>query len=279
MKQNKTGTCVFKGIKEQLTVGDIFELHCEWSPAFILSPPLFIQTKDHPYALVILDTISIDPGKGSFKVTSYKPGVYNTSFKILSAKDTILFQNPGWSVDSVIPQQQINTIQPHPPYGPWKQPLPGWYWLSGLLCLAILVSWILHKWYTYFHRKAFVRKIEDRLRGQNSFHGFIRELTKLNRQISNLPVHQIVQNLKIHWHHFLENQLLISVEGKSLKQVMRQIKHYHPLLYKKHLSTIVKFWTELEKSLLSSKKLNEMDCEHLLTMGRETSITIYQTGK
>ena len=35
--------CRFEGIKEGLTVGDVFQMHCKWSIFTILSPPLRVE--------------------------------------------------------------------------------------------------------------------------------------------------------------------------------------------------------------------------------------------
>ena len=278
MKPNNIGTCTFRNIKKELTVGDSFELHCEWPPSLILHPPLSIPIDGYSHALVILDILSLNPGKGSFKVTSYQPGMYHSNFKIISNKDTVHFSHPGWKVTSMIPPQKAHTLQPYPPYGPWKEHLPGWYWLSGIFCIALLITWMIYKWNQFTKRKTFLQKTQDRMKGQNSFHIFISQVTLLNRQINSLSSHQIIHNLKTYWQCFLENELLIPIEGQKLKQVTKYIKHYHPVLYQKHISTIQKLWVELESSLLSSDKLSDRDCEQLLILSRQVSVTIHQRG-
>jgi len=130
------GSCRFESIPDPLTVGDIFELHCEW-PLFIsLSAPLriefyqdtnealenspetksspkakddessFSKPSENPYALYLLDIIKLLPGRGSFKVVSYQPGRYNTGFKIVGSQDVLHTKNLYWKVDSVIPQEK-----------------------------------------------------------------------------------------------------------------------------------------------------------------------------
>ena len=97
------------------------------------------------YSLFVLDTISILPGKGVFKVTSYQPGNYNTGFKIISDEGVVEVKPLSWKVDSVVPQEKKETIQPFPPYGPWREVLPFWYKPLSVLTLLSVVVFIVLK--------------------------------------------------------------------------------------------------------------------------------------
>ena len=147
-KQNKA-LCRFEETKKPITVGDVFEMSCEWpfhlailsSPVrieFQSKPPVSLDQKEiaiSPYSLVILQTKNILPGKAVFKVTSYKAGVYNTGFHLLSDKGVIEAQALSWKVESVLPVGK--SVKPYPPYGPWTKPLPFWYGA----CLPAYFNW------------------------------------------------------------------------------------------------------------------------------------------
>ena len=287
----KKGVCRFKKIPEPLTVGDVFEMHCEWPLLVILSSPVRVefdhqekknehdegslsqrgwkQNQEHsPYSLFVLDTVSILPGKGVFKVTSYHTGYYNVGFKLVSDRGVLEVKPVSWKVDSVIPQEKKETIQPYPPYGPWKDSLPFWYWPLGILTLLGLISFIALKMSFFVKRKKKVQEVNNRLKNKSPFREFIGQLNLLVREVRNREGKEIIKKLNTDFRLFLENEFFIFALDEKPEKIMWQLKKYYPKFYKE--CSLLNFFTEIRK--LSSEKINFEDCDQMLDMAREIAI-------
>ena len=271
--------CRFEKKQEPLTVGDVFELHCEWPLSVILSSPARIEF-DHqetqgPYSLFVLDTISILPGKGVFKVTSYQPGNYNTGFRIISDEGVVEVKPLSWKVDSVVPQEKKETIQPFPPYGPWREVLPFWYKSLSVLTLLSVVVFIFIKIRTFIRRKKKIREVNERLKNKKPFREFISQLNLLAREISSKDGKEIITQLEKAFRLFLENQFFIFALNEEPEKIVRQLKKYYPFILKE--CDISGLFTEMQR--LSSEQVNSEDSEQLLGMAREQAVKIYQQGE
>ena len=279
MTTNEIGTCRFEKIKETMTVGDIFELHCEWPLTVILSAPVRIEfnkkegpegshSRENPYSLFVLDTTSILPGRGTFKVTSYKPGNYNTGFKLVSDQGVLPVQPVSWQVESVIPEEKKETIQPYPPYGPWKEPLPFWYLPLSVLTLLGFIVFVSVKIYFFVNRKKKIQDIKDRLKNKKPFREFISQLNLLVREIGNKEGKEIIKKVDRDFRLFLENEFFIFALDEKPKKIIKQLKKYYPPFYED--CGILNFFTEVNK--LSSEKIKQEDSEQILNMSREVAI-------
>lgn len=293
---DKEIVCRFEKKKKPLTVGDVFELHCEWPLSILLSSPVRIEfdqinsaknlnkknTGDHtiqgeqkeqsppgPYSLVILKTINIYPGKGVFKVTSYKPGNYNTGFHLVSDQGIAGVKQLSWKVESVIPPERKETIKPYPPYGPWIEVLPFWHWpLSGVVLLSLLV-FIVFKTRLFIKRKKKIQEVNNRLKNKTPFREFVSQLNLLVRQVNSKESKSIIQKLDIRFRFFLENEFLIFALNTEPKKIAQQLKKYYPSVYEK--CNILGFFTEIDK--LSREKTGSKEYEQILDMARELAIS------
>ena len=294
MKKQFTGSCYFKGIDHQVTVGDIFEMHCTWPVTALLSPPFrweltivpsttdssptTIQPHSVPlsdtYHLAILKTVKIEKDQGTFKVTSYQPGHHQAVLRFISATDSINFSTLEWNVASVIPKEKAQTIQPYPPYGPWITPLPIWYWPMGIALVFALIIFIVVRLKTFFKRRTWIANIYLRRQDRNSFSHFTNELILLERVLDKIqPVH-FMQKLKKIFSNFLEEEFLVPVENNPLKLTIRMLKRNHPDLYKAHHRHLSQFFIELA-NIESGTLVNKKDYEQLLNMGRELGIKLF----
>lgn len=293
MKVAEKSVCRFEKIHEPITVGDVFEMHCEWPLSVILSSPVRIEF-DHqerqdnqdggslaqggqkqnqeksPYSLFVLDTVSVLPGRGWFKVTSYQPGDYNTGFKLVSDRGMVEVKPVSWKVESVIPQEKKGTIQPYPPYGPWKEPLPFWYWPLSILTLLSLIVFVSLKIYFFVKREKKVKEVENRLKNKKPFREFISQLNLLVREIRSKEGKEVIKKLDTEFRLFLENKFFIFSLNENPEKIVRQLKKYYPIFYKD--CNILNFFVEIKK--LSSEKIGFEDCEQILDMAREIAISI-----
>ncbi len=289
MKGDEVGVCRFENMRDPSTAGDIFELHCEWPLSVILSSPARIEfyqkkpsaelTKEKtddqsgkPYALFILDTVSILPGKGVFKVTGYYPGNYNTGFRIVSDEGVVEVEPLAWKIHSVIPEGKKGTIQPFPPYGPWREAMPLWHKSLSVLTLLALVVFAVLKIRLFIRRRRKQREVGERLKNKNSFREFVGQLNLLAREIKEKEGKEIVLKLEKYFRLFLENEFFIFALNEKPQQIVRQLTRYYPVVCKE--CGIFGLFKEMER--LSSEKVNNEACEQLLDMARETAIKIYQ---
>ena len=280
MKANETGVCRFEKMKETVTVGDIFELHCEWPLSVILSEPVRIelnqseesegvQSQKSPYSLFVLDTVHILPGRGVFKVTGYKPGNYNTGLSLVSDKGVVKVQPVSWRVNSVIPEEKKESMMPYPPYGPWRDSLPLWYWSLGLLTILGFIVFLSVKTYVFISRKKKIEEIKGRLKNKKPFREFVSQLNLLVRETGNKKAEEIIKKVDKNFRLFLENEFFISALEEKPQRIIKQLKKYYPEFG--NASDIFDFFTEVNK--LSSEKVKPEDSEQILDMAREAAIT------
>ena len=293
MKEDAIGSCRFEGKAEKLTVGDVFDMYCEWPITTILSSSVRIQfpknknpenqfkTKQNPYSLVILDTVKILPGRGTFKVTGYKPGFYESGFTLISNEGTINIAPVTWTINSVLPKNQ-REVKPYPPFGPWVEPLPFWYWPLGISVLFGFIVFTVLKTIFFVQRKKKIQEVKERLKNKKAFYEFISRLNSITRNIYKEESSQIIQNLDTYFRLFLENEFFIYAVDKSVKKITRQLKKYQPRIYRESKVNILNFFIEVQK--LSSEKVTTKDCEQLLDLARDIAIKIFsiaevKTGK
>ena len=287
MKKKFTGSCSFKEMDHSVTVGDVFEMRCTWPVEATLSPPFYWElatissaTKLHfvplsdAYQLTVLKTIEMKKNYGVFHVTSYQSGHHQVSLRLVSAVDSIHFTAMDWKVESVIPKDKAQTIQPYPPYGPWVTSLPIWYWPLGIVLAVALILFIIVRLRSFFKRKKWIANIHLRRQKYNSFSHFTNELILLERVLDTIQPMVFIQRLKKIFSNFLEEEFLVSVQNNSLKTTMSMFKQYHPDIYKVHHHHLSQFFMELD-NMESGTMINKKDYEQLLNMGRELGIKLF----
>lgn len=282
------GSCRFEKKPEIITVADVFNMNCEWPITTILSSPVRIQfpknktptgkfeKEQDPYSLVILDAVNILPGRGTFKVTGYKPGSYNSGFILVSDEGTMNIAPLEWTIESILPKNQ-QEIKPYPPFGPWIEPLPLWYWPLGLSVIISFIVFTTLKIIFFVQRKKKIQEVKERLKNKKAFHEFISQLNSITRNIYKEEGSKTIQNLDTQFRLFLENELFIFAVNKSVKKIIRQLKKYQSLVYKENKVNILKFFIEMQK--LSSEKVTTKDCEQLLDLTRDIAIKIFSITK
>ncbi len=298
--------CRFEKTKEKWTVGDVFDMHCEWpSHLAVLSASVRIafsgqkQQELSPYSLVLLQTKSILPGKGIFKVTSYKPGSYSTGFQILSDQGGVEVQPLDWKVESVLPAGQ--KVQPYPPYGPWRDPLPFWYGPVVALLTASLLTFLALKIRLFVRRKKKIKEVQIRrkkalLKADNSqdkllaqknkkpplalepYQEFISQLNLLSWKIRDQKSpHSLMNEVEQAFRLFLEDEFFIYALDKESKGIARQLKRYYPAVYRKHGKSILDFFAEMKR--LSFEKAKPEDLEQIMGMARKTVSSCRLSGE
>ena len=321
-QEQNQALCRFEQIKKEMTVGDVFEMHCEWPPHLaVLSEPIRIEfpnqalspkdqeqygdlkkklptesaphnqteTKPSPYSLAILQTKAIFPGKATFKVTSYQPGHYHTGFTLISDRGTVKVQALSWQVKSVLKAGQ--QAKPYPPYGPWMEPLPFWYWPLGALTLLGILLFLFMQIRVGVKRKKKIKEVQSRLKNKQAYQEFISQLNQLtwkiyphkmdnskttptiiadkSKQETTKNTRSIVAEIEQAFRLFLENQFFIYALKETPKTIIQQLKKYYPLIYQNHKSPILNLFAELKR--LSVIKSNIEDLEPTINMARKTA--------
>ena len=280
MKSTGEMSCRLEGMTEKTTVGDLFYLSCEWNPnIYSLNSPVRMELsqKTSPYALVILKQDFFVGSKASFTVTGYQPGKYHTKIKWIG-KNNQLESNPlSWQIHSVIAQNKQSPVNPYPPYGPWWDPLPMWYWpgVIGFVCAFLII--VFFKVRTALKRKKNIQKIKERLKNKSAFREFISRITLLTRLLNELEKEQFFKKLKKYFSLFLEDQFFIFAVNESPSSIVKQMKKYCPFVKPEQRESVFMFYKELQKSLAARETLNTQDLEQLIHLSREIVIQLYES--
>ena len=278
--KQKTALCRWENKKETLTVGDLFEMHCEWPLTKVLSQPVRIEfpvasstesssslkaegsiSVPTPYALVIVDTSILVPGRGIFKVTGYQPGSYDSSLKLVSKAGEVETAPLTWTVQSVIKEQQV---KPFPAYGPWIEPLPFWYFPFISLLLLYVCSFVALKIRFIIRKKRKIREVKRRVKQKQALRIFI---TYLGGHKESQ-----VEDLNKHFCLFLENCFFIYALNEKPEKILQQIKRHYPSVYKKSGKEIRSFFLEIKN--LSEEKVSVEVLESLVDMARTVAIEL-----
>ncbi len=280
MKSTGEMSCRLEGLTEKPTVGDLFKLHCEWDKdAYSLVTPvrMKLNQEDLSYALMILNEDSFVPGRVSFTVTSYQPGLYNTKIKLISQNNQLESNPVSWQVYSVIPKDQQGPVNPYPPYGPWYDHLPLWYWPSFIVFVCVFLTFLGFKIRTVLKRKKNIQKIHTRLKNKTAFREFISRITLLTRELNELSKEQFFKKLKEYFSLFLEDQLFIFAINETPSSIVKQIKKYCPFVNAEQRDSIFIFYKELKRSFFAKKGISLQDFEQLINLSREIAIQIYES--
>lgn len=122
MKDPVLWRCLFNG-SEELTVGKIFQLHCEGSLGVSLKDSLTLEFPEGipPFSLVLLDVVKKNETSFDLNVTSYRAGKFKTPYiRISDGEVQIESTELEWTVNSVLQQDS----KPIPPKGPFFLDLP-----------------------------------------------------------------------------------------------------------------------------------------------------------
>ena len=280
MKSIGEMSCRLEGMTEKPGIGDLFNLHCEWDKnAYYLATPVRMELiqEDQSYALVILNKDLFVPGRASFTVTSYQPGLYNTKIKLIGQNNQLESNPVSWQVYSVIPKDQQGLVNPYPPYGPWYDHLPMWYWPGFIVFVCAFLTILVFKIRTVLRRKRNIQKIHARLKNKTAFREFISRITLLTRQLNEISKEQFFKKLKQYFSLFLEDQLFIFAVNEAPSSIIKQIKKYCPFVKPEQRDSIFIFYKELKRSFFAKKEIGLQDFEQLINLSREIAIQIYES--
>ena len=280
MKSIGEMSCWLEGMTEKPRVGDLFNLHCEWDKDThsLLTPVrMELNQEDPSYALVILNKDLFVSGRASFTVTSYQPGLYNTKIKLIGQNNQLESNPVSWQVYSVIPKDQQGPVNPYPPYGPWYDHLPIWYWPCFIIFVCAFLTILGFKIRTALKRKRNIQKIHERLKNKTAFREFISRITLLTRELNELSKEQFFKKIKEYFSLFLEDQLFIFTVNETPSSIVKQIKKYCPFVKPEQRNSIFIFYKELKRSFFAKKGISLQDFEQLINLSREIAIQIYES--
>lgn len=256
--------CHLKRSPKVITVGDPLLLSCDGEKAVSLKKDkLFIRflQPEHKYKLHILEVAHLDSLSAELVVTPYRAGHFQESFFVTDGEQEFFVEGLTFSVKSLLPPN--NPLSPHPPFGPWSAPLPLFYFTLWVFVgiLLLLVSAVKIRFFVL--RKNFLKKVEARGVARPS-KVFAQSVRKYDEREKGFTSH-LEKNFKL----FLENSFFIPAENKSPRQVIRSLKKYCPVVYKKYgdklYQTLMEFHYFQEKTpgMEESFKLKQ-GCFHLV---------------
>ena len=253
----KTWFCRFKEEGGSITVGTPLSLLCEGEPLekSLREENLSIKTQSD-YSLVLLKSLKAERSFLSLQVTSYRTGPFEIPFYITDGEQFIKVENLSFQVQSLLTEKDMKA---HPAFGPFLIKTP--YFLFSIFSIScfLLLSGLF--FYRFFKRTQFVKRIFKR---RESFFPSKAFILRLRQEKESLEDNVI--NLEKNFKTFLEEQLLVPVENQQIEKVMKNIKKYHPLLYKKSGLRIKQFLKEfshgnqsvgMEKTYKKLKKMSQ----------------------
>ena len=246
----KDWQCYFKRVPDKLTVGDTLNLLCDGQTKLELKEPIkieFLDRKDD-YSLVVLETLKKEDYFLALKVVPYKTGLFDKKFYITDGQNKIQIDNLSFEIQSVLTKKETKA---YGPYGPFRLKPDFWYTFSISLSFIVIAYFILLFTFRFFKRRKFLKSILKRGNHLKASKFFV---VNLRREQKDL-IHSIKYLDKI-FKTFLEDSLFIPALNKTDKQIMKNLKKYHPTLYKKEGRNIYQFLSEMSgfnKDKLSTK--------------------------
>ena len=220
----KTWFCQLKKREGPITVGDLLILNCEGD---VLETPLqkeslSLQTQMN-HSLVLLEPLKVEPHALSLKVTSYRTGLFESAFYITDGQQFVRAEGLQFQVQSLLTEKDQ---KPYPGLGPFVQKNSSVLFSVFFLSCFVLLSCLF--FYRFFKRTQFVKNILKKRKSSQPSKTFVIQLRKEKPNLKDQVVY-LENNFKV----FLEEQLLIPVQSKSRQKIMKNIKIYHPRIYKK----------------------------------------------
>ena len=269
----KTWTCELKNSPEKITVGTKLQMFCRGEvtknlkdkPVHIVFPK-----KEDEHRLRILKIVSVEDAEVQLEVAPYKSGSFQGSLTITDGASSFIVKNISFQVDSVLKQNQ--ETKAHGPFGPFRESISIWYFSLCGFTFVLFVSIVIHLVIRFFKRKTLIEKISQRQKNNRPSQIFIKAFRKLDSQSKNY-----ILDLEILFQTFLENLFYISAVQKKPNTVLKQIKKYHPVVFKKYdykLEEILKEFRSLQSKKLTpaSFQLEKNSKEFVFLLEQEVKL-------
>ena len=259
--------CYFKRIPDKITVGEILNLFCDGSSPLNLTAPIQIEflNRQYDYSLVVVKTLKREDYFLALQVVPYRTGRFEQSFYITDGKNRLKIDNLSFEVQSVLTKKE-----PYGPYGPFKLS-PDWLYVFGFSLSVVVLAFFTSLFaYRFFKRKKFIKTVLNRHSHLNPSKFFAVHLRKEQKDLS-----QSVQYLEGLFRIFLEDRLFVPAVNQSDKLIMKNLKKYHPFLYKKtgdNVRQILREFSTVNKDSLNKKAYFELKklCQKLVFLLDET---------
>lgn len=244
--------CRFKNPPKEITVGQKLILLCEGEEKTAFKNPIHIDflDKSQNYSLYVLRTLNQEEHFIALEVTSYRTGEFKNPFIITDGEQKILIEDFSFSVQSVL-GAKTGSAQAQGPFGPFTPPFHFWHLTAvifSVLCLGICSLLFLNR---LFKRKKYIQKILDRKNYLQASKSFIINLRKKDIDSGDYP--KILERL---FRVFLEDCFFIPAVNQTNKQIMKSLKKYQHLVYKKEGQNILQVLNELT-DLNKKNELNQ----------------------
>ncbi len=263
-----TYSCEVKGLDQSLTVGQVFELHCQGDvPATFQVSKAQITGLQDKYTLKLLKMESPDSTHANLQLTSYRVGMQNfDQIQVTDGTTTLDFPAVHFEVKSVLPppQQGATQQQPPKPYGPMGPlilPVPWVYWALVASVFGIFILLSAWSWRKRKNRLEILREIKKRTTGPNPVAQFHRDLRILTRKAGlqdtqgDLLISPDVymKELRMIGETFWGQKYRLALLGQPSERLEKEFKSYAPKTYIKFKSQL-RFWNNRWQKLNASTK-------------------------
>ncbi len=269
---------------QQLTVGDKFLLICDGAMPAPLKDEAYFQFTDEEqkYTLHILKVQDSLPNNFKLVVTSYKPGDYTGQVLTISDGTTTVKTNElSWRVSSILDPSQ--EPKPFASQGPFIISYPLWLWVA-LAAIIIAVSTFIG---IFVYRKKKRQKLKAQLETYATmlppFSQFSRDMRAARRIIEYLksPGHaaEMIKKLDEDFRLYLIRELKVPALQVSDSELLAEIKHENPLVYKKHRKELRRILSEFTNAKADLNRVKVKDCEDLSFLSRQVAEKIHDVKR
>jgi hypothetical protein len=232
------------------------------------------------YSLYILKVLNSTPQSFTASATSYRATPHDgETYVITDGKVTFKTSPLSFKIESVVVPKEGQEPKPYPSYGPFVMSYPLWMWLSigaAVLLVAFGIFWSIWR---RQKRKKLLAELEKFTTMLPAFGQFSKDarmsVKKLGAIRSEGEAAELVKKIDEDFRLYLIRELKVPALQTSNREILREIKRSHPLVFVEYQGDLRRILFELERANRDSKIVQPKDCEELLFLSRKVADNIY----
>lgn len=264
MKDSVLWKCLLNGV-DDLTVGQIFQLHCEGNLPVLFSGDIQLKLPDKtpPFSLVLLGYSQKTDRTLDLQVTSYRAGEFKLPFiRVSDGESQVESSELEWTVKTVLTQDS----KPVPAQGPFALDVPFSIYLSLTLLGALLAGIVGFLFWRHRRKLALnadLEAVHSHLSPIRQFEASIRSLrfsivrpAQLESENKKEAIYEMDRIIRVYFLRTLKKQTLKA----HWKKMCRLIEQRGDSSFSQQVH---RYFKELE---VSKTKFSEMDKLSLLQL-------------
>lgn len=268
---------------EGLTVGEIFYYSCngDWPKISPKTVELRLD-KENLYKLRLLNLEFKSSNEARLTVTSYEVGQHKLpAVQLVDGENSILLGDLQFTVKSVMDPQNP-AKEPLGPLGPFHLMLAPIYWISVLIGVLLILSYVGNRIYQRRQKKKLLAKMEIDQYSQSPLNQFYATTRKLLRstgisdgeELSSEKKQQYILDLEKSLNLYVARKYLIPTDYWKPRRISGDLKRNYPDIYDVLRADLRKLFAEFSRAKKNSqqkdsKSLSNRDCLQLAEMSRK----------